>query len=78
MAERKQRGLAGDKTICLPIADDIDYATLSDDRESYRVGAQTFLMMGLSPKRCSSNNQTSTVASGNCRATSAFRLGKFF
>lgn len=36
MAERKQRGIAGDKTICLPIADDIDYSTLVDDRESYR------------------------------------------
>lgn len=36
MANRKPRGIAGDKTICLPIADDIDYATLVDDRESYR------------------------------------------
>ena len=36
MAKRKPRGMAGDKTICLPIADDIDYATLVDDRESYR------------------------------------------
>ena len=36
MAKRKQRGMAGDKTICLPIGDDIDYATLVEDRESYR------------------------------------------
>lgn len=36
MAKRKPRGIAGDKTICLPIRDDIDYATLVDDRESYR------------------------------------------
>jgi hypothetical protein len=28
MANRKQRGIAGDKTICLPITDDIDYALL--------------------------------------------------
>lgn len=36
MAKRKPRGIAGDKTICLPIADDIDYATLADDRAAYR------------------------------------------
>ncbi|MBT9317295.1 hypothetical protein [Leptothoe spongobia] len=36
MAERKQRGTAGDKTICLPIADDIDYDQLVEDRDAYR------------------------------------------
>jgi hypothetical protein len=36
MAHRKQRGIAGDKTICLPIADDIDYTQLVENRESYR------------------------------------------
>lgn len=36
MAERKQRGIAGDKTICLPIHDSIDYGELVEDRESYR------------------------------------------
>ncbi|MEL6455236.1 MAG: hypothetical protein AAFQ40_11045 [Cyanobacteria bacterium J06623_5] len=36
MAKRKPRGIAGDKTICLPIADDIDYAILVDDRAAYR------------------------------------------
>jgi hypothetical protein len=36
MAHRKQRGIAGDKTICLPIADDIDYAKVVAERESYR------------------------------------------
>jgi hypothetical protein len=36
MAERKTRGIAGDKTICLPIPEDIDYAQLVDDREAYR------------------------------------------
>lgn len=35
MVQRKQRGTAGDKTICLPIADDLDYATLVEDREAY-------------------------------------------
>ena len=28
MAKRKQRGIAGDKTICLPIADELDYEQL--------------------------------------------------
>lgn len=48
MAKRKQRGMAGDKTICLPIGDDIDYTTLVDDRESYR----TYLnqQIGLHPE----------------------------
>ncbi|MFG6103182.1 hypothetical protein U2F10_33390 [Leptothoe sp. EHU-05/26/07-4] len=36
MAKRKQRGTAGDKTICLPIADSIDYDQLVEDREAYR------------------------------------------
>ncbi|MGB3292176.1 MAG: hypothetical protein WBB01_04170, partial [Phormidesmis sp.] len=36
MARKKQRGIAGDKTICLPIADDIDYTTLVEDRAAYR------------------------------------------
>lgn len=36
MAKRKQRGTAGDKTICLPIADDMDYAGLVEDRAAYR------------------------------------------
>ena len=34
--ERRKRGTAGDKTICLPIADDLDYATLVADREAFR------------------------------------------
>jgi hypothetical protein len=33
---RRKRGTAGDKTICLPIADDLDYATLVEDREAFR------------------------------------------
>lgn len=36
MATRKKRGQAGDKTICLPIEDGIDYAALVKDREAYR------------------------------------------
>ncbi|EKU96756.1 hypothetical protein Lepto7375DRAFT_0667 [Leptolyngbya sp. PCC 7375] len=36
MAKRKQRGTAGDKTICLPIADTLDYDQLVEDREAYR------------------------------------------
>ncbi|MEM9484222.1 MAG: hypothetical protein AAGA83_11075 [Cyanobacteria bacterium P01_F01_bin.116] len=36
MVNRKQRGTAGDRTICLPIADDIDYEELVEDREAYR------------------------------------------
>lgn len=36
MAKRKQRGRAGDKTICLPIDDAIDYSELVEDREAYR------------------------------------------
>ena len=34
--ERRKRGTAGDKTICLPIADDVDYATLVDDSAAFR------------------------------------------
>ena len=36
MATRKQRGTSGDKTICLPIGDDIDYQQLVEDREAFR------------------------------------------
>ncbi|MEO0869669.1 MAG: hypothetical protein AAFY17_14775, partial [Cyanobacteria bacterium J06642_11] len=36
MVNRKQRGIAGDRTICLPIAADIDYKELVEDREAYR------------------------------------------
>jgi len=36
MAKRKQRGTAGDKTICLPITEDVEYARLVADREAYR------------------------------------------
>ena len=34
--QRRKRGTAGDKTICLPLADDLDYATLVEDREAFR------------------------------------------
>jgi dienelactone hydrolase len=34
--QRRKRGTAGDKTICLSIADDLDYATLVEDREAFR------------------------------------------
>ena len=36
MATVKERGIAGDKTICLPIRDGIDYEQLVEDREAYR------------------------------------------
>lgn len=36
MAKRKQREIAGDKTICLPIADEIDYEQLVEDRDACR------------------------------------------
>ena len=36
MAERKQRGTAGDKTICLAIGTDIDYDGLVENRTVYR------------------------------------------
>ncbi|NEP54858.1 MAG: hypothetical protein F6K65_41175 [Moorea sp. SIO3C2] len=36
MSKRKKRGIAGDKTICLPIADDIEYEQLVEDRAAYR------------------------------------------
>jgi hypothetical protein len=35
--QRRKRGTAGDKTICLPLADDLDYATLVADREAFRL-----------------------------------------
>ncbi|MGF1516952.1 MAG: hypothetical protein ACFCVB_03990 [Nodosilinea sp.] len=34
--QRRKRETAGDKTICLPIADNLDYATLVEDREAFR------------------------------------------
>jgi hypothetical protein len=37
MAERKKRTIAGDKTICLPIAADIDYDQLVKDTPAFRV-----------------------------------------
>lgn len=37
MATRKKRGTAGDKTICLPIEAGIDYDSLVEDREAYRI-----------------------------------------
>lgn len=36
MTKRKKRGTAGDKTICLGIAEDIDYDSLVADRAAYR------------------------------------------
>jgi hypothetical protein len=36
MATTKLRGRAGDKTICLPIAEGMDYDQLVEDREAYR------------------------------------------
>ena len=36
MATVKKRGIAGDKTICLPISDGVDYEQLVEDREAYR------------------------------------------
>ena len=33
---RRKRGTAGDKTICLPVADGRDYGTLVEDREAFR------------------------------------------
>lgn len=36
MAERKKRGIAGDKTICLPVEEGLDYEKLVKDREAYR------------------------------------------
>ena len=34
--QRRKRGTAGAKTICLPIADDLDYGALVEDREAFR------------------------------------------
>ena len=36
MAKRKKRGKAGDKTICLPVEEGVNYAELVEDREAYR------------------------------------------
>jgi hypothetical protein len=36
MSERKKRGTAGDKTICLPIAEGIDYEQLVKDTAGFR------------------------------------------
>lgn len=36
MATRKRRGTAGDKTICLPIAEGLDYEQLVENRAAYR------------------------------------------
>ncbi len=36
MSERKKRGTAGDKTICLPIAEGIDYEQLVTDTAGFR------------------------------------------
>lgn len=33
---RKQRGIAGDKTICLPMAEEVDYSALVEDRDAFR------------------------------------------
>lgn len=32
----RKRGTAGDKTICLPIADNLSYEALVEDREAFR------------------------------------------
>jgi hypothetical protein len=34
--QRRKRGTAGDKTICLPIADGLDYSALVDDSTAFR------------------------------------------
>jgi hypothetical protein len=34
--QRRKRGTAGDKTICFPLAADLDYAPLVEDREAFR------------------------------------------
>lgn len=36
MATGKKRGIAGDKTICLPICEEIDYEQLVEDRDAFR------------------------------------------
>ncbi|GAB4324945.1 MAG: hypothetical protein OHK0047_09550 [Leptolyngbyaceae cyanobacterium] len=36
MSERKKRGTAADKTICLPIAEEIDYEQLVKDTAEFR------------------------------------------
>lgn len=35
--QRKQRGTAGDKTICLPMGEDVDYEELVKDTQAFRV-----------------------------------------
>lgn len=37
MTERKKRTTAGDKIICLPILEDIDYEALVEDTQAFRV-----------------------------------------
>lgn len=41
MAERRERGIAGDKTICLPIAEGIDYEQLVQDSAGFRTYLDT-------------------------------------
>jgi hypothetical protein len=36
MTPRRKRGTAGDKSICLPVNEDVDYDKLVNDREAYR------------------------------------------
>ena len=36
MAQRRKRGKAGDKTICLPIEEGVNYPELVEDRDVYR------------------------------------------
>ncbi|MGI0495553.1 hypothetical protein ACN4EG_27570 [Alkalinema pantanalense CENA528] len=36
MTERKKRGIAGDKTICLPLTEGTDYDELVDDTKAFR------------------------------------------
>ena len=34
--QRRKRGTAGDKTICLPLEDGLDYASLVEDSAAFR------------------------------------------
>jgi hypothetical protein len=36
MAPMKKRGITGDKTICLPIQEGINYSELVENRDAYR------------------------------------------
>jgi hypothetical protein len=36
MNQRQKRGIAGDKTICLPLSEDLDYEALVDDPKAFR------------------------------------------